>query len=81
MVYSRAHKISFSKLLQQRLDITTEILWIPFEGHYTPIERNMSRKFSNPFKLNVKHCDFRAAAAVFLVAVVGYLFLRGSVLV
>ena len=45
MVYSRTLKISFSKLLQRRLDFTTENLWILFEGHYTPIKRNVSWKF------------------------------------
>ena len=48
MVYSRTLKTSFSKLLQHRLDLNTENLRILFEGYYTLIGRNMSRKFQIP---------------------------------
>ena len=48
MVYSRTLKTSFSKFLQHRLDLTSENLRIIFEGHYTLIGRNMSRKFQIP---------------------------------
>ena len=48
MVYSRTLKTSFAKLLQHHLDLTTENLWIFFEGHYSLIGRNMSRKFQTP---------------------------------
>ena len=51
MVYSRTLKTSFSKILQHRLDLTTENLRILFEGHYTPIGRNMSQKFQIPLKV------------------------------
>ena len=51
MVYSRTLKTSFSWILQHRLDITTEDLWILFEGHYTLIGSNMSRKFQIPLKI------------------------------
>ena len=37
-----------SKLLHHRLDLTTENLWILFEGHYTLIGSNLSQKFEIP---------------------------------
>ena len=37
MVYSGTLKTSFSRLVQYRLDLTTENLWILFGGHYTVI--------------------------------------------
>ena len=48
IVFNRTLKTSFSKLLQQRLDLTTENLWILFEGHYRLIGRYVSRKFQIP---------------------------------
>ena len=56
LVYSRILKTSFSKLLQHRLDLTTENLRILFEGHYTLIGRNMSRKFQISLR-NVTECS------------------------
>ena len=53
MVYTRILKSYFSKLLQHRLDLTTENLWILLENHYTLIGRNMSRKF----KISLRSCD------------------------
>ena len=57
MVYSRTLKTSLSKLLQHRLDPTTENLWIIFEGHYTLIEWTMSRKFQIPLG-NAVHISY-----------------------
>ena len=53
MVYSQTRKTAFSKLLQHRLDLTTESLWIHLEGHYSLIGRNMCWKFSIPLTLSV----------------------------
>ena len=54
MVYSRRLKSYFSKLLQHRLDLTTENLWTLLEGHYTLIGRKMSRKFK--ISLTIPQC-------------------------
>ena len=51
MVCSKTLKTSFSKLLQHRLNLTTENMWIFLKGHYTLIGRNMSRKFQIPLTI------------------------------
>ena len=48
MVYIKTLKTSFSNLLQHRLDLTTENLWILLEGHCLLIGRNMSQKLQTP---------------------------------